>query len=157
MMSPAVAATKVSDVGAGASAPDPVLLVIRRRTDLWSLRFLLNALGYPVVTAPGGPAVQMVERLHPSFQLVVTDLFAPGRQGMTFAESIAPYRSEIPLLVVLERPDDLAAFPLLDQVKVAAIAQPVTRSTLAMGIAAAHQVRRELRRGTLPDATSRIA
>jgi len=144
MTPPAVAAHDPSDVPAGTKLPDPVLLVIRRRTEMWRLRFLLGALGYPVVTGPGSPAVHIVERQHSSFHLVVTDLFAPAGDGLTFAEAIAPYRSVIPVLLIVERPDDLAAFAL-DQAMVAAVAQPVTGSTLAQGIMAAREVQDTLR------------
>jgi len=136
-------------IEAQAGSPDPVLLVTKREIEQTSVRRLLSDLGYPVLVAAGGTAVHIVEQHHRSLHLLLTDAFVPGRPGLTLVESITPYRSELPVLMMVEDAEDLAPLETLHHCPTAAIHKPVTRSTLADGIVRAREIQHELEIGAI--------
>jgi len=123
-----------------------VLLVTDHETDRLLIRELLTEFSYSVVVAASDPAIHIIERCYGSLQLVVTDLFQPGRHGLTLVESIAAYWSKFPILLLIDHPNDLATWQVLEEPITAAICRPITRIDLMRGISAARQIRQTLKR-----------
>jgi CheY-like chemotaxis protein len=66
---------------------------------------MLRLLGYPVLSAAGGPEALEAAARHPGpLRLVVTDLDMPGMTGSEVARALAAVRPDTPVLFVSGRP-----------------------------------------------------
>jgi two-component system chemotaxis sensor kinase CheA len=101
-----VARHRGGQAGTPARAPVPRILVAEDAATVRELqRAILEAAGYPVVTAPDGRAALAALAQDPRIALVLTDLEMPGLDGLSLARAIRadPARACLPVVILSSR------------------------------------------------------
>jgi two-component system, chemotaxis family, chemotaxis protein CheY len=90
----------VEDGGAGKVSPSKVLLV-DDDPDIRSLtRTFLEHEGYSVFSSGDAERAVQIFRSVPGIDLLVTDLYMPGRSGLELARELKALRSDLPVLMI---------------------------------------------------------
>jgi two-component system chemotaxis response regulator CheY len=77
------------------------ILLVDDDTDIRSLtRTFLEHEGYSVLSSGDADRAAQIFRTSPQVDLLVTDLYMPGRSGMELARELKALRSELPVLMI---------------------------------------------------------